>query len=302
MLTNELGALAGRIWRRKILVLLLTLLFTAASWYSTQDDVTVYTSRAALTVMSQNRAPEQDAILSQGYAAFFNDEVYQARLRQQAGVPDDVTFEATTGLASPLLYVSATSTDPDHVATAAGAMADALLEEVNAAIQTTHRQEVADLRAEFEQLRATTGRVPDQVIVDLHDRIGEIVADSSNKLQAVQLDSTVESTAPSRSITLVLGLLQRAVRRLHPGHAPRRRLPSGAVGGRSRTCHGCRGRGAAPELPGTRRRRPALDHPPTGRGRAREHASARRTERRPAVVVLRLCGHLSKTAQGREEG
>lgn len=205
MLTDEFGALAGAVWRRKALVVLVTLLFGAAAWYSVRDEPTVYTSSAALTVSSANRAPEQDAILSQGYAAFFNDALFQGRLREQAGVPDGVSFEATTGLASPLLYVTASSTNRRDVETAARTMADALRTEVNQAIQGTRMQAVEDLKAAFEDLRATTDPVPDQVLVDLNDRIGDITADSSNKLEPVQLNSFVQAEEPATAMTLALG-------------------------------------------------------------------------------------------------
>lgn len=206
MLTDEFGALAGHLWRRRVLVVLVMLLFGAASWYSARHDDTVYTSSAALTVMSGNRAPDQDAILSQGYAAFFNDGLFQTKLREQAGVPDDVTFEATTGLASPLLYVTATSTNAQHVETAARKMADALRAEVNGAIDGAREEEVQDLKSVFEELSDVSDEVPEQAVVDLNDRIGEITADSSNKLQPVQLNSHVQATDPPATRSLALGL------------------------------------------------------------------------------------------------
>src|SRR5690606_14268355 len=35
VLTDELGTLAGRLWRRRVLILLVTLVCAAAGWYST---------------------------------------------------------------------------------------------------------------------------------------------------------------------------------------------------------------------------------------------------------------------------
>ena len=207
MLTDELGTLAARMWRRRTLIVLVMLLFGAASWYTVRNDDTIYTSKAALTVMSGNRAPDQDAVLSQGYADFFNDPLYQAGLRKQAGVPDGVTFEANTVLAGPLLYITASSTDARSVETASRRMADALRNEVNLAIQGTRKQEVEDLKAAFEDLRELVGGdVPDQAVVDLQERIGEITTDSSNKLQPVQLNSFVQSEKPPVAMTTALGL------------------------------------------------------------------------------------------------
>jgi capsular polysaccharide biosynthesis protein len=206
VLTDELGALAASIWRRRVVVVLVTLLLGAASWYTVRSSDTVYTSSAALTVTSVNRGPEQDAVLSQGYAAFFNDPLFQERLRKDAEVPDDISFEATTGLASPLLYVTASSTDSRQVATAARRMAEALRTEINDAIDGNREQVIADLREAFEELSTTSTEVPDQVVVDLNERIGEITGDSSNKLQVVQLNSFVQASEPPTTRMLALGL------------------------------------------------------------------------------------------------
>src|SRR5262245_426645 len=140
--STEVEVLIARLWRWAPFVVLMIVLGAVAGWASTLNDKTAYSTRAALTVLSQNRSPDQDATLSQGYADFFNDGVYQSKLREAAGVPEDVTFEAHTALASPILYVTATSNSESDVSSAASAMASALRTQVNGAINQTHQEEI----------------------------------------------------------------------------------------------------------------------------------------------------------------
>ena len=181
--------LISRVWRWAPFVVLLIVLGAVAGWASTINDRPTYTTRAALTVLSQDRAPDQDAILSQGYADFFNTDVYQTKLRHAAGVRSDVTFEARTALASPILYVTATSYNKSAVTSAASAMASALRTQVNSAIDQTHQEEIDAALDAFGRLHRQEPNVPDQALLDLNCGGLGSLADSSNKLQTVQLES-----------------------------------------------------------------------------------------------------------------
>ena len=134
MVSSALQVHLDRIRRRKWIVAVIILLFLMGGVLSVLTRDTIYSSKAALGTSTRTRAPEQDAILAQGYADFFNDPAYQAILRERAGVPDDVTFEAETVAASPLIYVTASSTNEADVQSSASTMAAELRTTVNEAL------------------------------------------------------------------------------------------------------------------------------------------------------------------------
>ncbi|WP_162941527.1 hypothetical protein [Desertimonas flava] len=188
----------SRIRRRWWLVAAGALVGIVAGIVSWQTGETLYSSKAALTVVSAQRGPEQDAIMSQGYVSYFNDPSYQAKLRQQAGIAGDVSFKAETVVASPILYVIASSPNADDVVTAASRMATALRDQVNDGVRANREASVA---AVLDALEATDG-LPGQV----QDRISAITADNTNELQVVQLESAVTSTTPGPIRTIALPL------------------------------------------------------------------------------------------------
>jgi Mrp family chromosome partitioning ATPase len=158
---------------------------------------TTYTSKAALMVVSQNRAPEQDSILTVGYVNFFNEPQHQAKLREQAGVPAGVTFEAESVAASPLLYITATSMSEAEVGPAVGRIAEVFQREINDRVQALRDSAITSVRKPFEDIRTAGGIVPEQALIQMQDRIGAINADNTNELQTLRLDSTVQASAPS---------------------------------------------------------------------------------------------------------
>jgi capsular polysaccharide biosynthesis protein len=195
-----------RVWRHKWIVAGVCLLALQAAVVVSLSAETTYTSKAALMVVSQNRAPEQDSILTVGYVSFFNDPQYQAKLREQAGVPDDVTFVAESVAASPLLYVTATSTSATEVASAAGRIAEAFQSEINDRMQAQRDAAIASVRQPFEDIRAAGGVVPEPALIQMQDRISMINADSTNELQSLRLDSTVQASSPGTVRLLAVSL------------------------------------------------------------------------------------------------
>ena len=207
MKNGTLSLQFDRIRRRKWVVAAFVLLFVAGGLASVLSHRANYTTKAALLATSQNRAPEQDAILAQGYVNFFNDPSYQATLREIADVPDSVTFEAETVASSPLIYVVASSSNEDDVRLAASKMATAFYETVNKAIRAGQDRIIAGIRQPLDDIKAANGVIPDQALVQLQDRISAISADRTNQLEAIQLESSVTSTAASStSAVTTLGL------------------------------------------------------------------------------------------------
>ncbi|MEP9415041.1 hypothetical protein ABLE92_11940 [Gordonia sp. VNQ95] len=196
-----------RIWRRRYLVAAIAIVITLVGTVSSLTTATTYSSKATLSVASQTRAPEQDSYLAQGYINFFNDPAYQATLRSIAAVPADVTFVASLAGPSPLIYITATSTDSAQVGPAAGQMATALENTVNDAMRAEQDRSVAAIRKPFDDIRSASGVIPQQSLAQLEDRISQITGDSTNQVTALDLRSEVSTAGGPSLITIALALL-----------------------------------------------------------------------------------------------
>jgi polysaccharide biosynthesis transport protein len=197
----------ARIWRRVYIVVAVVALAGLAS-LPNQD--TQYTATASLITVSANRAPEQDGILARGYVDLLIEPSFQQELREKAGVPADVTLAARTAAASPIIYVSATSTDRTTAQTAAARAAEQFRTQINASLTASRDSSVAEMREAFEQA-APKGAVRDAALVRLQDRIDALNADITNKLQILQLEGDATASKPATvrvvAVAVVGGLL-----------------------------------------------------------------------------------------------
>lgn len=204
-MTSTLNVQLERIWRRRVLVVLIAALAVLGGVVAAKEAGTSYTGRAALIVSSPGRAPEQDAILVVGYVDYFNNGPYQERIRTRAGVPDDVSFAASTAAASPILYIDATAKDPETAASAATAMAGAFRDDVNTVRFAGRADTLEELRKQLDEQRATPEADP-VAMAQLQDRITAIELDTTNELQDQQLAAGVAEESPSLARNAVLGL------------------------------------------------------------------------------------------------
>jgi polysaccharide biosynthesis transport protein len=205
-----------RIRRRGWLVLTITLLATLGALAAALGQQTTYTGRATLTIISQNRAPEQDAPLAQGYAEYFNEKSYQEVLRKAAGVPDGLVFSARTAATSPIVYVEATAPDPELAASAAAAMAKEFFANVNANLLAERGSKIAELRNQITAERALLMTLPESspeaslssnTVLSLQSRIAELQADTSSQLRELQLNAGVSKVSPNHLQNTALGLV-----------------------------------------------------------------------------------------------
>ncbi|MEC3955845.1 Wzz/FepE/Etk N-terminal domain-containing protein [Nocardia sp. CDC153] len=192
-----------RLWRRKWLILAITVLAVALGFVSTRDLQPAYTSRLTLTIGSPNRAPDQDAVLSVGYAQYFMDPAYQSKLRSAKTVPADVTLTARTVASSPILYLEATASTPQVAKDAATKAGSAFRDEINASLRAAQDSAIAAVRKPFDDIRAANGVVSDASLTQMQDQINRINADTSNKLIDLQAASDPVRTVPSRLPTLL---------------------------------------------------------------------------------------------------
>jgi hypothetical protein len=208
---THIRAQVARIWRRRYLVAAIAALAALAA-AATVDDRTSYTATATLITVSTDRSPEQDGILARGYVNLFIEPSFQQTLREQGGIPAGVAFTARTAAASPIIYISATSTDKATAKLAATQVAEAFRSKVNSSLRANREQKILAMQKAFDELYWSTNapvRVPAQI--NLQDRIEALHADPTNELQTLEADSGAIATPPqvvrTVGVALVGGLI-----------------------------------------------------------------------------------------------
>jgi capsular polysaccharide biosynthesis protein len=178
------------------LAVLAALLFTART-------PTTYLGRTSLIVSSNDRSPEQDAVLVQGYVSYFNYGPYQQQLLAETGVDATASLSAQAAAASPILVISATAPDPDSAQSAAIAVAKAFKDDIN---KTHDQQTAAALATLQDELDTARARKDNQTVIALRDQIRQLQADRDNVLQELQSRGGVSDQPPSLFSNLVPAL------------------------------------------------------------------------------------------------
>jgi len=191
----------------------------AAVW-SLTNATTVWTATTALTTQSQNRSPDQDAVLALGYVDYFNQDTYQQLLRDAAAIPPTVTLQAKTGATSPVFYISASGPSEAEVRNAAVAAAARYRGDVRRSLVGERQQAATDLQAEIDSSVVTLqapGRTDAEknVILDqirsLQGRFTEIQADNTNLVKQLQPEPGVASSTPSPAADIAAGVVGGAI-------------------------------------------------------------------------------------------
>src|SRR6478752_463754 len=163
-----------------------------------------YTGKSAL--MLSGRPPDQDAMMVLGYLSLFKDQGTTAYLGPTANVPENVTFEARTAAASPIITIEATADDPK----VAQDVAANLGETFKAYINTTQDQGRENSIAQLERQLSVVNPVEDNggtnpYYVFLQQRIDEVRSSSTNDLMSLQPRAGVTKNTPSVVFNLVTG-------------------------------------------------------------------------------------------------
>jgi polysaccharide biosynthesis transport protein len=136
--------------------------------------------------VSQKRPPEQETVLAQGYADYFNQPSSQDVLRRHAGVGVDpsVTLDARIAAASPIVYIEATAADPNIAEGSATRMALALRDDVDAGLQGNSAAQIQQLQRQLDAARAQNNS---SEVGTLQDAITKpaLPADTSNVLERI---------------------------------------------------------------------------------------------------------------------
>lgn len=153
--------------RWRYLVLAVTLIAAASALFLSLGKESTFTARATMFVGSAtqagDRAPEQDAVLTRGYAERLNTADGQAPLRTKAGIPDDVSIEAVPVASSPIFYISATAANRDEAIRSAREFALAYESSVLAVFERQFNRRVEPLRTQLTDNTASTAEVTQQL-------------------------------------------------------------------------------------------------------------------------------------------
>ena len=211
-MSSTLGTHIERVWRRRRMVVAITLVCAVGSVIAALGNQTTYTGRALLSASTQTRAPDQDAILAQGYSFYFNDPSYQEVVRERSGISDDVTsFAAQFVSAGPLLYVQATATDAEVARDAAGKLAQTFITEINGQLDASRQQTIDDMTQAFDKVwgpkLAADDSEADTALLQLQKQIDDLNGDQTNRLTLLQTDSGTVATPASKVMPLASGIV-----------------------------------------------------------------------------------------------
>jgi hypothetical protein len=197
----------ARIWRRRFLVAVITLLAGLAAFgVAGRHSGTQYTGTATLITVSDNSA-DQTASLATGYVDMFLQPSYQRTLYAELGLPADVSLKAETAGPSQIIFISATGPDEAAAQRAAAGAAKEFLGDVNANLQADRDSLIDQMRRAVEaDAKATTAWNPVPAEIDMQDRINGVNADTTNDLQMLQSDAgvTAKSSGTKRTIAVAL--------------------------------------------------------------------------------------------------
>jgi Mrp family chromosome partitioning ATPase len=199
----------ARRWKVVIAFAVLGAVLATAWWFAAPR--TTWTGTAALSTQSQERAPEQDAVLALGYVNYFNQPSYQQLLHTQVAIPAGVKLAAEMGATSPIMYITATGRSANDARDAAALAAEAFREDVRASLVVERRRAAADLQAQVDANVKLLGQrgYNDAVVLDqirsLQGRMTDIQADNTNMLKQLQPEPGVASTTPSPLLGIVAG-------------------------------------------------------------------------------------------------
>jgi Mrp family chromosome partitioning ATPase/capsular polysaccharide biosynthesis protein len=207
MLSSQVARVRHYWW----LVLVIVVVSMIGAIAATMTTPTTYTGRASLIVSSNDRSPDQDAVLVQGYADYFNDVAYQSKLLAEKEGYAAVTVTARAAAGSPILLIDATAHDADTAQSAAAAVAVAFQADINKVHKDENETEVASLQLQLDRhLARVSANSPDSppeaLITSLQDQILKIRSDRVNMLQQLQLNGGVSQDAPRLSLNLLFAL------------------------------------------------------------------------------------------------
>ena len=197
----------ARIWRRRFLVAVITLLAgLVAVGVAARHSGTKYTGTATLVTVSQNSSPDQTAALATGYVAMFIQPSFQGTLHARLGLLADVSLTAQTAAQSPIIFISATGPDAATAQRAAAVAAAEFLREVNANLHANRESLIDQMRRAVEaDTKAGAIRVPAEV--DMQDRINAVNADPTNDLQMLQSNAGVTAASSGAKRTTAVALV-----------------------------------------------------------------------------------------------
>ena len=195
-----------QIQRRWVVVAVVTLFAVLGAIGFALTARETYTAKS--TLILSGRTPDQDAVMTVGYLTLFNDPAAVDRLKATIGLPENVTAEARTAGASPILNILATADDPVVAQNAAERMALTFISDINATQRKGKDERLADLE---RQLGGVAPLAPDgsanPYFTALQTQVNQVKSDPTNELMVLQARAGVNENAPNTALTVIAGAL-----------------------------------------------------------------------------------------------
>ena len=193
-----------QIQRRWMVVAFVTLLAVLGAIGFAVTARETYTGKS--TLILSGRTPDQDAVMTVGYLTLFNDPATVDRLKTTIGLPENVTAEARTAGASPILNILATADDPVVAQDAAERMALTFISDINLTQRKGREARLADLES---RLGGVAPLAPDgsanPYFTALQTQIDQVKSDPTNELMVLQARAGVNENAPNTAFIVISG-------------------------------------------------------------------------------------------------
>jgi Mrp family chromosome partitioning ATPase/capsular polysaccharide biosynthesis protein len=195
--SGDVGALLAHVRNYWWLVVAVVVVAVVGAFAATAMTPTTYVGRTSLIVSSNDRSPDQDAVLVQGYVDYFNDTAYQEQLLATVGAREDVSLSASSSASSPILVISATTSDPKTAQSNAVQVASAFADDINDVHTTKNAERLAQLRQQLTEALNSDSDDAQSVIDNVQDQIDMVQSDTVNTLQELQSKGGVAELRPS---------------------------------------------------------------------------------------------------------
>ena len=140
-----------------------------------------------------------------GYMTIFNDPATTTRLNATTKFPENVTFDARTVAASPILTIEATADDPKVAQDAANEMAQAFRTDINEVAQQGNDALVAELEKKLDAVPPLDALGSTNAYYTSVQEQIDAVRSSAKSLQVLQPRAGVIERAPNISARLLQG-------------------------------------------------------------------------------------------------
>ncbi len=167
-----------------------------------------YTATSTLMLSSSQHL--DDTTLVVGYSTLFNEPATIGRLQHKLNIPADVEFVGRTVASSPILAITATTTDPSLAQDSSQRMAEAFRDDINAVQKSAYESAIRKNQKQLDTLLARPvppDGVQDPLIAIMTQRLDTLRSELTSQLQDLQLRGGVVEAESQRVFELAARII-----------------------------------------------------------------------------------------------